>query len=99
MASVTDLRLEMDGYEPLQTMLTRNEQVDVGAVIGGIFFLFPFLWTMKYNPTHLYELRPMQQAYELKADQPTVHMDLEGNEYISGIAINNSCLEQTKRAS
>jgi hypothetical protein len=36
----------------------RNEEADVGAIIGGIFFLFPFLWTMKYKPGRLYELEP-----------------------------------------
>jgi hypothetical protein len=30
----------------------------VGAIIGGIFVFVPFLWVMKYNPTHTYELTP-----------------------------------------
>jgi len=52
----TALKLVKEGYEPLNTYLNRNEKVNVGAVIGGCFFLFPFLWTMDYNPTHNYEL-------------------------------------------
>ncbi|MBO0939649.1 PEGA domain-containing protein [Fibrella sp. HMF5335] len=55
--STTDLRLEKDGYEPLRVPLVRNERADGGAIIGGIFLLFPFLWTMKYDPEHTYELR------------------------------------------
>lgn len=55
----TDLRFEKDGYETLQIWLTRNEEADPGAIIGGIFFLFPFLWTMKYQPSHIYDLQPL----------------------------------------
>lgn len=56
----TYLTFKMEGYEEFQTILSKNEQVDVGAVIGGLFFLFPFIWTMGYNPSHMYELNPMQ---------------------------------------
>jgi hypothetical protein len=56
--TITDVRLEKEGYEPLNTFLSRNEEVDVGAVIGGLIFWVPFLWTMKYKPIHNYELTP-----------------------------------------
>ena len=56
--SSTVLRLEKEGYDSFSTTITRNEEVDVGAVIGGIFFLFPFLWTMKYKPVRNYEMVP-----------------------------------------
>lgn len=52
----TSLKLVKEGYEPINTYLNRNEKVNVGAIIGGCFFLFPFLWTMDYNPTHNYEM-------------------------------------------
>ena len=56
--STTFVRLEKEGYEPLNTSFSRDEQADAGAIIGGIFLLFPFLWTMKYDPSHIYELAP-----------------------------------------
>jgi len=56
--STTTVKLEKDGYDPLNTSFSRDEEVDVGAIIGGIFVLVPFLWTMKYKPTHTYELTP-----------------------------------------
>ena len=55
--STTDLRLEKDGFEPVRVPLISNERADAGAIVGGIFLLFPFLWTMKYDPEHTYELR------------------------------------------
>jgi hypothetical protein len=83
--STTEIRLEKEGFEPLYTMLSRDESADVGAIIGGIFFLFPFLWTMKYNPVHTYELRPVRTASLTKADQPAVVTDASGNQFISGV--------------
>lgn len=56
--STTMVKLEKEGYNPLHTSFSRDEEVDVGAIIGGIFVLVPFLWTMKYKPTHTYELMP-----------------------------------------
>jgi hypothetical protein len=55
------IKLEKDGYEPLNTMISRDERVDVGAIIGGLFVLVPFLWTMQYNPQHSYELSPLKK--------------------------------------
>ena len=83
--SSNDVRLEKEGYETLYTVLSRNERADVGAIVGGLFFLFPFLWTMKYNPVHTYELRPMGSASLMKADQPAMLTDANGNAYLSGV--------------
>jgi hypothetical protein len=69
----------------LNSALSRNERADVGAIIGGIFLLFPFLWTMKYNPVHTYELRSLDSASLTKADQSAVMTDAGGSEYISGV--------------
>ncbi len=56
--STTIVKLEKEGYEPLNTIFSRNESVDAGAIVAGFFFLFPFLWTMKYKDIHTYELTP-----------------------------------------
>ncbi|MBW3470288.1 PEGA domain-containing protein [Arthrospiribacter ruber] len=60
--STTSVKLEKDGYNPLNTSFSRNEEADVGAIIGGVFLLFPFLWTMKYKPSRTYELIPLTGA-------------------------------------
>lgn len=62
------VRLEAEGYETLRTSFSRNEDVDVGAVIGGIFVLIPFLWTMKYQPMHHYELAPKKSGSDRDKD-------------------------------
>jgi len=57
--ATTEVRLEKEGYETVNTSFSRDEEADAGAIIGGIFLLFPFLWTMKYKPVHSYEMRPL----------------------------------------
>jgi len=54
--SITNVDLVKEGYEPLYTSFSRTEQVDAGAIIGGLFIWPIFLWTMEYKPTHSYEL-------------------------------------------
>lgn len=55
--STTHLRLEYPGYQPMDTFITRNEELEVIALIGGIFLLVPLLWVMKYQPEHNYQLQ------------------------------------------
>lgn len=54
--SATNIVLKKAGYTDFQTVLTRDEQADAGAIVAGCFFLVPFLWAMEYEPEHNYEL-------------------------------------------
>jgi len=55
--STTYLRLEKEGYKPFTTVLTRDEEVDVAPIIGGLCGIWPlWFWFMKYKPIHFYEL-------------------------------------------
>lgn len=72
--STTPIRLQLDGYEPYRTTLVRSEKADVGAIIGGIFLLVPFLWTMEYNPVHTYEMRTTAEVQE-SAPKPVLTKD------------------------
>ena len=58
----TIVKLTKDGYQDTNVILTRNEQVDVGAIIGGLCVWVPFLWVMGYNPSHTDELVPLGGA-------------------------------------
>jgi hypothetical protein len=60
--STTTVRLEYPGYEPTSGAITRNEEFDAGACLGGVFLLFPFLWIQGYKSTHTFELRPATSA-------------------------------------
>ncbi|ESU25029.1 hypothetical protein FEDK69T_02180 [Flavobacterium enshiense DK69] len=56
--SSTAMTLKKEGYKDLIISLGRDERADVVAIISGCFVLVPFLWTMKYDPIHNYELVP-----------------------------------------
>ncbi|MBK7712605.1 MAG: hypothetical protein IPJ37_17800 [Bacteroidales bacterium] len=59
--TTTILKITSDGYEDFNGVLVRNEEANVGAIIGGIFLLFPFLWVMDYKPMHNFELVPSKK--------------------------------------
>ncbi|MGE5457458.1 MAG: PEGA domain-containing protein [Methanococcaceae archaeon] len=59
--TTTVLKITADGYEDFNGVLKRNEEANVGAIIGGIFLLFPFLWVMDYKPLHNFELVPLKK--------------------------------------
>lgn len=58
----TGVMIKKDGCVPQSFTFSRSEEFDVGACIGGAFVLVPFLWVMKYKPSHYYE-------YECRKDQ------------------------------
>ncbi len=60
--STVSVRLEYPGYEPLNTYISRNEELDPLPFIGGFFLLVPFLWMFKYQPAHFYQLQPAGAA-------------------------------------
>jgi hypothetical protein len=66
----TSIRIEAEGYEPLNTVITKDEEVNVGAIVGGVFFLIPFLWTMQYKPVRTYELQPVKTDGTSPATNP-----------------------------
>jgi hypothetical protein len=50
----TMVRIQKPGCEPVTNSLSRSE-FDVGACIGGVFVLVPFLWIEKYKSEYNYE--------------------------------------------
>jgi hypothetical protein len=56
--SRTQVRVEAVGYQPVNMSITRSEEFDVVACIGGAFLLVPFLWIMGYRADHNVELVP-----------------------------------------
>ncbi len=67
--STIDIRIEKEGFKPLITDITKNEEADIGAIIGGLFVWVPFLWTLKYSPSHTYNLQPLTAETET---QPSI---------------------------
>lgn len=66
------LKLEKEGCKPLVSTITKDEEVDVGAIIGGLFVWVPFLWTMKYKAVHNYELVPITGQSQDNSDNQQI---------------------------
>jgi hypothetical protein len=60
--SIVQVRLEYPGFDPYNAMISRSEELDPLALIGGIFLLVPLLWVLKYQPVHYYQLQPAGSA-------------------------------------
>lgn len=60
--STNVVMLKKEGYQDFNAAFSRNEEVNLGAIIGGLFVLFPFIWTMDYKPSHSYEMVPLKAA-------------------------------------
>jgi hypothetical protein len=52
--SSTNVRIVKQGCAPVTNQISRSE-FDVGACIGGVFLVFPFLWIEKYKPEYNFE--------------------------------------------
>ena len=55
--STTDILLKKEGCRSQRQTLSRSEQFNVGAFIGGLFVWPVLLWVMGYNPLHSYEFQ------------------------------------------
>ncbi len=58
--STNTIRLEKENYETYKSSFSKDEKIAIGPLIGGIFLLVPYLWIMKYEDGHLYELIPKE---------------------------------------
>ncbi|MCU0379404.1 MAG: PEGA domain-containing protein [Bacteroidales bacterium] len=57
----TSILMVMDGYQDFNGLLKKNEKANVGAIVAGCFFLFPFFWATGYDAMHTYDLRPVNK--------------------------------------
>jgi hypothetical protein len=76
--STSQIRLVKEGYQDTTVSMSRNEEFSVGACIGGVLVLVPFLWIMNYKGDHTYELTPLEPRSA--AELPPVPFRLAENE-------------------
>ncbi len=70
--SETKLRLKKEGYETLDTIFIRNEEVDKGNIGVSTFLVVPLFFTKKYKDEHHYILKPKAGIQiPLKPDEVT----------------------------
>lgn len=64
----TKVRLELEGYQILDTAFKKDEALNPKVLLGGCITPIPYLWIMKYHPVHFYTLTPLVSQQEQKQD-------------------------------
>ena len=55
--SKNNVELRKEGCPTQKHSFRRNEEADVGAIVGGILFTFPYLWVAEYKRSRTYDDR------------------------------------------
>jgi len=54
--STSRVKLVKEGYRDFSTTITRDEELQPCACLGGFILILPFLWVMGYNSERTYEM-------------------------------------------
>ena len=44
------IRIEVEGYQDYVTYIEKSSHLNVGALVGGLFFVVPYAWILGYEP-------------------------------------------------
>ncbi len=93
--SKTAVSIKKEGYKDYETILKRNERGDVGAFLGGMMCMVPFLWIMKYDPIHSYVLEkagnaqpgisPISNSNYLRAEDERFIIEIDSLKRVSSL--------------
>lgn len=79
--SKTPLRLEYEGYQTVDYVLCRNEQPEVGPIVGAFFTSgITLLWGLGYNPEQNFEMIPDSAIYEPGPVRPSPDLNAMASE-------------------
>jgi len=56
----TLITLRKEGYEDYNTTIRKNKRLNIGALISGLFFIYPLFWIMGYEEAHSYDLEKVE---------------------------------------
>ena len=56
MGTAKTVLLKKEGFQETRAKI-RKEELDIGPLIGGIFFIFPYVWMMKYPSDYTFEMQ------------------------------------------
>jgi hypothetical protein len=56
----TLVTLKKEGYEDYNTTIRKNKRLNIGALISGLFFIYPLFWIMGYDEAHSYDLEKVE---------------------------------------
>lgn len=52
----TMITIEAEGYEHYKAYIEKSDHINMGALVGGIFLVVPYIWIMGYEPYYEFYL-------------------------------------------
>ena len=52
----TMIAIEAEGYEDYKAYIEKSDHINMGALVGGIFLVVPYIWIMGYEPYYEFYL-------------------------------------------
>ena len=52
----TMITIEAEGYEDYKAYIEKSDHINMGALVGGIFLVVPYIWIMGYEPYYEFYL-------------------------------------------
>ena len=73
--SSTLVTFKKEGYEDYLATLKRKGQLNVGALFGGLFLIYPYLWILSYDFEYSYDFNNISPFTESVPDYDLPEMD------------------------
>ncbi|MDA0729073.1 MAG: PEGA domain-containing protein [Bacteroidetes bacterium] len=89
-----DLRLEKEGYEVLETQISKDARINVRALLGSMFVI-PLAWILAYPRSRNYVMKPLgQQVVPMQLRDDDVLVEVQTNEALGSdifvVSLDNS---------
>ena len=88
-----DVRLEKEGYEDLETEISKDARVNVKALLGSMFII-PLAWILAYPRSRNFVMKPLGDAAPLQLKDSDVLVEVQTNEALGSdifiVALDNS---------
>lgn len=85
----TLITFKKEGYEDYSTTLRKVEKWNIGALVAGLFFIYPLFWILGYDEEHTYDLFEATISLE---DEPEDEAAEDTVDLVPGIEIDESDL-------
>jgi hypothetical protein len=82
----TLITFKKEGYEDYSTTLRKVEKWNIGALVAGLFFIYPLFWILGYDEEHTYDLFeatiPVEVEPEAEAEDQTIKVKIDESDLV-----------------
>ena len=82
----TLITFKKEGYEDYSTTLRKVEKWNIGALVAGLFFIYPLFWVLGYDEEHTYDLfeatEPVEIEPEAEAEAQIIKIEIDESDLV-----------------